>query len=377
MEWLFSWEVVSVCVGLVVTLGQGFIALEDFRLAKPCFLFAAVDAIGGIAMAGTKSTWPFWATNLVVVCAAGAMGFLALQSFRYVDKKREVRGSKLHVTEGPEPPAVSSPGSSNIPAGMTLNPPAGKIELTFKSSPLFNHKVRQRITNDLTHFRDYLVKLEIPVPIEFPPIGTREASTENDATAQQSRMPKSVYTGFLILTTSMVQDRSSVTRAYCRIVLERLIFGESRVVQTTVSTPSTAKPNQPITLTFRNPTGGTSDVPLPPPLDALAVGNMMMTQSGLCVYLDRSFWDVPKERNAFELSFLAGALWDIREKYGREFANQMVRYTLRDLREHPFSGRGNYNAYFLDRMRIGESVVDNGNSWSQIEGVIRKHDSSF
>jgi len=91
MEWLFSWEVVSVVVALLVSIGLGVLALVDFKWAKLFFLLAAADAIGGIAMGGTKSTLPTWATNVVVVGLCGMVGFLTLQSLRYVDGKKELK----------------------------------------------------------------------------------------------------------------------------------------------------------------------------------------------------------------------------------------------------------------------------------------------
>jgi hypothetical protein len=88
MEWLFSWEVVSVLVALLVSIGLGVLALEDFRLAKLFFLLAAADAIGGVAMWGAKAATPRWISTLAVICVSGAIGWLTLESIRYVDSKR-------------------------------------------------------------------------------------------------------------------------------------------------------------------------------------------------------------------------------------------------------------------------------------------------
>lgn len=74
MEWLFSWQVVSASIGVFVTIGLGVLALDDFKAAKVFFPLSAVDAVSGIVMAGSKSTLTTWVTNLVVICAAGAVG---------------------------------------------------------------------------------------------------------------------------------------------------------------------------------------------------------------------------------------------------------------------------------------------------------------
>jgi len=93
MEWLFSWEVTSVVVGTIVAIGFGFAWECEVKPAKICFLLAAADAMGGIAMWGAKSAGSTWLTTLGVVCGCGLVGFLVLQSFRYVDHKEEKKKS--------------------------------------------------------------------------------------------------------------------------------------------------------------------------------------------------------------------------------------------------------------------------------------------
>src|SRR5437660_818883 len=113
MEWLFSWEVVSVVVGLLVSIGLGVLALDDFKLAKLCFLFAAADGIGGIAMWGAKSTLSPWVSTVTVICISGVIGLLALQSFRYVDRKTEQK-------ERSEKPTDSVKTQHPVPLGYTV-----------------------------------------------------------------------------------------------------------------------------------------------------------------------------------------------------------------------------------------------------------------
>jgi hypothetical protein len=87
LEWLFSWEVVSVMVGLLVSIGLGVLALDDFKLAKLFFLSAAADAVGGMVMWGVKTDVPPWVRNGIVFVSVGLIGVLLVQSFRYVDRK--------------------------------------------------------------------------------------------------------------------------------------------------------------------------------------------------------------------------------------------------------------------------------------------------
>jgi hypothetical protein len=96
VEWLFSWEVVSVVVALLVSSGLGVIALDDFKLAKLFFLLAAADAAGGVVMwgVGAKTENPTWQVVLIVFLAVGSIGALTVLAFRYVDNKKRAKEDK-------------------------------------------------------------------------------------------------------------------------------------------------------------------------------------------------------------------------------------------------------------------------------------------
>jgi hypothetical protein len=94
MEWLFSWEVVSVLVTLLISIGLGALALDDFKLAKTCFLIAAADALGGVVMEGAKSNSGPWVKTLIVFLVAGGIGVLLTWGMKYVDVKKESKEAK-------------------------------------------------------------------------------------------------------------------------------------------------------------------------------------------------------------------------------------------------------------------------------------------
>jgi hypothetical protein len=89
MEWLFSWECTSVVVVAALGTAIGVLAMNDFRFAKFCFLVVATDAIGGTAMAISRSGLTGWAQGVAVFIAAGLIGLLFLFSLNYVDSKKE------------------------------------------------------------------------------------------------------------------------------------------------------------------------------------------------------------------------------------------------------------------------------------------------
>jgi hypothetical protein len=91
MESLFSWEVASVVVALLISIGLGVLALDDFRLARLSFLLAAAYAIGGVAMRGVRTDLPPWGRIVLVFSLTGIIGVAALYSLTYVDKKQKAK----------------------------------------------------------------------------------------------------------------------------------------------------------------------------------------------------------------------------------------------------------------------------------------------
>jgi hypothetical protein len=92
MDWLFSWEVtVGVVLGLV-GIAIGVLAMNDFRLAKTCFLIAAADAIGGSVVGVNRTNYGLLTQSGFAFLGCGAIGLLLFLSFRYVDSKRENSG---------------------------------------------------------------------------------------------------------------------------------------------------------------------------------------------------------------------------------------------------------------------------------------------
>jgi hypothetical protein len=244
----------------------------------------------------------------------------------------------------PEVEARAANVIGSVPNGMTLTPLQGPIQLTFKSSPLFTSKTKQRITRNLTLFRDYLVQLEIPVPIEFPPIGTREPEDKDDVTAIQGVNPTgAAYTGEIILTDSIASDPFQITSAYSSYTIQQLLLAKPVGNSTNLEGKSAVKPTD--------------------------VFQFIFAINGFADYLNMSFWN----RSPENPTALLGGLWEVRQTFGKEFADQMVRYTLRATRDNPPKRNTGYGAYIMENLKVGEGVVDNGGRWPRVEEAMRKN----
>ncbi len=197
-----------------------------------------------------------------------------------------------------------------------------RLKLIFKSSPLLTDARRSRITSDMCRFRSYLEGLDIPVPLETPPIGVNTKGTW--VSSRQGNAPD--YLNALAITANEVDNPSAATFAYCSYVLSVCLHR-----------------NQPA-----------SD-------DELFV--RMVAAGYFTEYLNWSFWGKPLP--GFEFA-ATKALWDARcrlgKKFadGKQFADQVVAYAIRAFNDAPNRNfKQNRELFFYLRLKDGDSVIDN------------------
>jgi len=102
MEWLFSWEVTSWAVGILIAVAFGCWRWMISNWQSYFFVFAAADGIGGIAMWGAHTQTSPWLRTAMVFVSVGTIGVLTAQSLRYIDRKRE-RREHQPIINVPEP----------------------------------------------------------------------------------------------------------------------------------------------------------------------------------------------------------------------------------------------------------------------------------
>jgi uncharacterized membrane protein YidH (DUF202 family) len=136
MEWLFSWEVASWFIAGLIGAALAFLALDDFRLAKLFFLLAAANAVGGVAMWGSRADLSVWQRYLSVFLLTGGIGILCLCAFRYVETKRKAK-DKPQPTEEVNAPINDQPSiqASLVIDSVTVENIGFHVEI--QNGPLF------------------------------------------------------------------------------------------------------------------------------------------------------------------------------------------------------------------------------------------------
>ncbi len=95
MEWILSWEVTGVVVGLLIAVALAVLTLNDFRAAKIWFFLAALDASASILMWTVHSTWKDLTRIGVSLVALVFVLFLLIVAFRYADRKKIAKENEI------------------------------------------------------------------------------------------------------------------------------------------------------------------------------------------------------------------------------------------------------------------------------------------
>jgi hypothetical protein len=98
--------------------------------------------------------------------------------------------------------------------------PATKVNLIFQDSPLLTDRVKDQITRDLSAFREYFLRLGIPVPIEFPAIGVSKGPGSSEAHVLDALPP---YRSNMKVAAGWFLNRRSFTEQYANYMIEQAL----------------------------------------------------------------------------------------------------------------------------------------------------------
>lgn len=208
------------------------------------------------------------------------------------------------------------PTKTNGHLGRDRVPPQAK--LIFKASPLLTSARRMRIQGEVDDYYRYLSSIGFDTPKEIPPVGVRPGKV----TFRSSGYPGTIYSEELMLPGDYLDDKRRVIAAFSIWIFDKLFM------------------------------------PNPSDLNGFLFTSAIIFSN----YYYADFNNVPPSaprRDALGDKWIS-AIWDIRQKHGREFANKSLFYTFKQWHV-PVENQAdeNFDMYFGRRFMIGVDVEDN------------------
>ena len=203
------------------------------------------------------------------------------------------------------------------------------MELIFKNSPLFTPNRKQLISVTINSFHGYLEMIGFEIPKIIPPIGTFPGK----CLVFVGVFPfDPILNQKIDLPEDEIDNPSIWLRAYAGYVFRNL-----------VDTHSASSKESHIC------TSWTSGI---------------FTEYFISSYLNQP----PKESKGF--NGCINVLWDIRNSCGQYFTDQSLYYASRSDGIYA----GDFNKYFMNRLRTGINVIDNNFSEaSKVQAILKKH----
>ena len=226
----------------------------------------------------------------------------------------------------------SNGGAATTTMTKTAHSAQPEVSLIFKDSPSLTPERKRRITDAINSFYLYLKSLGFPVENEMPPIGVSPCKTQ----MMSGIFPGTIYQRQIYLPKDSLDDTNAIRKVYASYVF-RLLFG-----------------------TFGSanlgPDAGKDET-------TAALFEVYYTSSLANRNLDRSDWQGHKWMEA---------LWDIRQKKGRDFADRAMYYTYKTWDPKPVPG--DFESKFWTRFLSGVWVIDNnGASVEAVGSILAQH----
>ena len=213
------------------------------------------------------------------------------------------------------------------------------LHIIFKDSPAFTPEVKIQISDLMEDFSGYLAHLDIPVPDRLPPISIDSAMPHGGGAMGSPQEP--YYRSNLVLSKSAATDPKQLTDVIGVHIIDSIL---------------------------ENPKYYSGNA-----LYAMGSGH------SLRMYFKWSYWnDKGNEGDRW-----ADAFWEIRQKYGQEFTDRLVAFTLRAMMDGPKEpppkvGPGDISkidGYIYKNVLIADSVVDNEQQkLGDIRNIFIKHE---
>jgi len=196
--------------------------------------------------------------------------------------------------------------------------PQGSDLFLFKDDPLFTPERKARITKDLIEFRAYLARLGFDVPSHRLPIALDTLG--HKVTLGPNPRQVGVSADQISVRPEKIDDKTEPTQSYAEYVIEKAL-------QMTI-TPRMFDPAQSATADFHA---------------REFIGYDFAT------YFNCSFWNKKND----EAQDWQAAFWEMRERFGKEFTDLLLAYTVKSFLEEPMPRQ-----FAQHRLTGGTSIRD-------------------
>lgn len=210
--------------------------------------------------------------------------------------------------------------------------------VSFKDSPLFTPQRRKKIEIELDDYYRYLENLGFDLPKEIPPLGVSPA--HGAILAGGSEGP--VYYSSLVIPEDSLDSRTIVPTVYSSYAFNRILVW-----------PNARNPN----------------------ISRAEAENDEVAAWIYACYYPASFTGQSACDKSTPGHKWVDAMWDVRQKYGREYADSLMCYTLKMWRDIPSKYMDSFDRFFRYRLVAGETVKDNSaDRYRELNGIFKQHE---
>jgi hypothetical protein len=190
------------------------------------------------------------------------------------------------------------------------------LNLTFKDSPSLTPRRKERITDHMEAFCRYLVNVGFDAPKDLPPIGV------SDTAGDTFVLPGPLHWQAIYMSEKSIDDPLSAHRAYARYAFSAMLDA----------------------LNWNRPDR-----------QHRILASWVFVDYFVSVFSGKR----PKLTSGGTHNWV-GALWEVRQECGEYFADKTLLFTLRAFDDPSDKDpKQEFDQYFFERFRSGESVVDN------------------
>ncbi|HXM67397.1 MAG TPA: hypothetical protein VN911_11740 [Candidatus Acidoferrum sp.] len=333
-------------------------------------------AVGNDWVMDAPTKWKVW-RGLLMFCVVG----LTYSGIAIWITPSEEKKTEQHTESEARPGVGASPTTSQTVTSRPQSGLASKeesvrtptvppvVHLMFKDAALLTPERKKRITNDINGVARYLRSfgpLGLPIPDDLPPIGVDTKNSKGEGWSFNSQGDNKYYYNQFTLQQGALDKQTKITEAFLSFVVGRFTY----------EPPPPMPPN----LEQMTPQQFLESGHTPAAMDR---SYRWMTSVVIVQYLNHSYWNRPLAENEKPVcpdrgNGMSYYFWQMRERFGKDFADKLAVLTLRASVDKPYTGAHAdavhpYRYYLYERLTLADSVIDNENSrMPEIDSILKE-----